>query len=53
MPPMVSGCPSLLHVTVVAGEAVEVHVRLEDELEGCEVNDVILGGAVGRRHGWN
>ena len=53
MPPMVTGCPFLLQVTVVAGEAVEVHVRTQDELEGCEVNDVILGGAVGRRLGWN
>ena len=30
---------------MVAGEPVEVQVRVEDELEVCEVNTVILGGA--------
>ena len=27
---MVSGCPSLIQVTVVAGEPVETQVRLDD-----------------------
>ena len=51
MLPMVTGCPFLLQVTVVAGEPVEVQVRLEDELEACEVNAVTLGGAGRRHHG--
>ena len=38
---------------MVAGEPVEVQVRLEDKLEACTVNAVILGGAVRRRHGCN
>ena len=27
---MVSGCPSLIQVTVVAGEPVEIQVKVED-----------------------
>ena len=38
---------------MVAGEPVEVQVRVEDELEVCGVNAVILGGAGGRQHAWN
>ena len=44
---MVRGCPFLVQVTVVAGEPVEVQVRVEDELEVCEVNATISGGAGG------
>ena len=42
----VSGCPFLVQETVVAGEPVEVQVRVEDE---SEVNATMLGGA-GRRN---
>ena len=49
MLPMVTGCPFLLQVTVVAGEPVEVQVRVEDGFEACEVNAIIVGGA-GRKH---
>ena len=45
---MVRGCPFLVQVTVVAGEPVEVQVRVEDKLEVCEVNVTILGGAGGK-----
>ena len=41
---MVSSCPFLLQVTVVAGEPEVVQVRVKDELEVCcKVNDTILG----------
>ena len=43
---MISGCPFLVQETVVAGEPVEVQVRVEDE---SEVNATMLGGA-GRRN---
>ena len=33
---------------MVAGESVEVQVRVEDELEVCDVSATILGGAGGR-----
>ena len=42
---MVSGSPSLLQVTVVAGEPVEVQVRLEDEDPGVNARLEMLGGA--------
>ena len=47
---MVRGCPFLVQVTVVAGEPVEVQVRVEDELEVCGVSAIILGRAGGRIH---
>ena len=47
---MVSGHPFLVQVTVVAGEPVEIQVRVEDEREVCEVNVTILGGAGGRKN---
>ena len=40
---MVSGCPFLIQVTVVAGEPVEIQVTLEDM--NPWVTDVMLGGA--------
>ena len=45
---MISGRPFLVQETVVAGEPVEVQIRVEDEFEDSEVNDTMLGGA-GRR----
>ena len=47
---MVSSCPFIVQVTVVAGEPVEVQVKVENDLEFCKVSAVILGGAGGRRH---
>ena len=44
---MVSGCPFLIQVTVVAGEPVEIQVTLEDM--GSWVTDVIPGGT-GEEH---
>ena len=44
---MVSGCPFLIQVTLVAGEPVEIQVTLEDMLP--RVTDVILGGT-GEEH---
>ena len=38
---------------MVAEEPVEVHVRVEDELEVCGVNAVTLGGAGVKQHAWN
>ena len=46
---MISGCPFLVQETLVAGEPVEVQVRVEDESEDSEVNNTILVGA-GRRN---
>ena len=43
---MVSGCPSLIQVTLVAGEPVDVQVRKEDEDPSVNVKLVICGGAV-------
>ena len=42
---MVNGCPFLVQETVVAGEPVEVQVRVEDDSEGSEVNATMLGRA--------
>ena len=42
---MVSGCPSLIQVTLVAGEPVEMQVRLEDVFPGENIKLVILGFA--------
>ena len=44
---MVSGCPFLIQVTVVAGEPVEIQVTVEDM--NPRVTDVMLGGA-GEEH---
>lgn len=47
---MVSNCPSLLQVTEVAGEPVEVQVRVKDELDvSRKVIDAILGRAEERK----
>ena len=44
---MASGCPSLIQVTVVAGELAEVQVKLEEEDDPLvNVKLVIFGGAV-------
>ena len=45
---MVSGCPFLIQVTLVAGEPVEIQVTLEGMLLP-RVTDVILGGT-GEEH---
>ena len=42
---MVSGCPSLIQVTVVAGEAVEIQVKVEDVGPWVNSRCVMLGGA--------
>ena len=42
---MVRGCPSLVQVTLVAGEPVEVQVRVEDENPGVNTKLVMLGAA--------
>ena len=42
---MVSGCPSLLQVTVVAGEPVEIQVRVDDMCPWVNPRCVILGGS--------
>ena len=44
---MVSGCPFLIQVTLVAGEPVEIQVTLEDM--ASRVTDMILGGT-GEEH---
>ena len=44
---MVSGCPFLIQVTLVAGEPVEVQIKVEDM--NPRVTDVIVGGA-GEEH---
>ena len=38
---------------MVAGEPVEVQVRVEDELEVCKASLVTLGAAGGRHNDWN
>ena len=43
---MVRATPSLIQVTSVAGEPVEMQVRRVDELEFTEVISIMLGGAV-------
>ena len=45
-PSMVSGPPSLIQVTVVAGEPVDVQVRKEDEDSLVNVKLVTCGEAV-------
>ena len=45
LPLMVSGCPSLIQVTVVAGEPVEVQVRVDDVFPGVNTKLDIFGGA--------
>ena len=47
---MVSGSPSLIQVTVVAGEPVEVQVRVEDEdpLENTKSLVPMVGVTVGK-----
>ena len=42
---MVSGCPSLIQVTVVAGEPVEIQVRVDDMCPWVNPRCVILGGS--------
>ena len=42
---MVSGCPSLIQVTVVAGEPVDVQVRMEDKDPSVNVKLIICGEA--------
>ena len=42
-PSMVSGSSFFVQVTMVAGEPVEVQMRVEDELKLREVNATILG----------
>ena len=42
---MVTGCPFLVQETVVAGEPVEVQVRLEDVSEDSDINVTMLGRA--------
>ena len=40
--------PSLVKVTVVAGEPVEVQVKVEEDVPGVYTRLVILGGAEGK-----
>ena len=47
-PSIVSGCPSLVQVTVVAGEPVVVQFRVENEPKDADVDDTIVGRAGGR-----
>ena len=42
---MVSGCPSLIQVTLVAGEAVEMQVRLDELDPWVNPRWAMLGGA--------
>ena len=42
---MVSGCPSQTQVTVVAGEPVEIQVRVDDMYPWVNPRCVILGGS--------
>ena len=42
---MVSGCPFLIQVTLVAGEPVEIQVRLDDTGPWVNPRCVMLGGA--------
>ena len=46
---MVSGCPSLIQVTLVAGEPVEIQVRVDDIDSWVNLRFVMLGGAVRER----
>ena len=46
---MVSGCPSLIQETVVAGEPVEIQVRADDMDSWVNLRFVMLGGAVRER----
>ena len=41
---MISGRPSLIQVTVVAGEPLEVQVRLEDVDPEVNSRSIIVGG---------
>ena len=43
---MVSGCPSLIQVTLVAGEPVEIQVRVDNMDSWVNLKFVMLGGAV-------
>ena len=45
LPSMVSGCPSLIQVTVVAGEPVEIQVSVDDMYSWVNPRCVILGGS--------
>ena len=47
---MVSGCPSLIQVTVVAGEPAEMQVRLDDSGPWVNPKRVMLGGAAMKHH---
>ena len=42
---MISGCPSFIQVTLVAGEPVEVQVRVDDMDSWVNLRFVMLGGA--------
>ncbi len=42
---MTSGEPSFIHVTVVAGEPVDVQVNVKGSESGSKVRLVMLGGA--------
>ena len=46
---MISGCPSLIQVTVVAGEPVEIQVMVDDMDSWVNLRFVMLGGAVRER----
>ena len=45
LPSTTSGSPSLIQVTLVAGESVEVQVRVDNGSPGVNTKLVILGGA--------
>ena len=45
LPSMVSDCPSFIQVTVVAGEPVEIQVRVGDTGSWVNSRCVILGGS--------
>ena len=47
---MVSGCPSLIQVTLVAGEPVEIQVKVEDMEPYVSLRCVMLGGAEKKPH---
>ena len=42
---MVNGCPSLIQVTLVAGEPVEIQAKVEDVGSWVNPRWVMLGGA--------
>ena len=46
LPSMVSDCPSFIQVTAVAGEPVEVQVRVDDMGPWLNPKCVMMGGAV-------